>query len=72
MKKKSVLSRILSAMLAIVLVLSSLGINPVHSFAKEIDETLTVPFGAVAAYDENQGIGFVWGAAGYENYEKSC
>ncbi len=68
MKKNKALRRILSAMLAIVLVLSSIGINPVRAMAKEIDETLIVPFGAVAEYNETQGIGFVWGAAGYELY----
>lgn len=33
-----------------------------------IDESLLTPFGLDKAYDAEQGIGFVWGYAGYDSY----
>jgi len=64
MKKRSTFSRIVSFALAFVLVLTSMGFNSVHAYAKETDSSLPSPVGGVATYDESQGIGFVWGNEG--------
>ncbi|MCR4693694.1 MAG: glycoside hydrolase family 16 protein [Pseudobutyrivibrio sp.] len=37
--------------------------------AATVNDSLTVPFGQDATYNASQGIGFVWGAAGYDSYK---
>ena len=70
MKKFKVTRRIYALLTALFLALSSVGSIPLAAFAesKTIDDGLTVPFGIVADYDSSQGIGAVWGAAGYDLY----
>ena len=70
MKKFKVTRRIYALLTALFLALSSVGSMPLAAFAesKTIDDGLTVPFGIVADYDSSQGIGAVWGAAGYDLY----
>ncbi|MBQ7614587.1 MAG: hypothetical protein IJU77_06040, partial [Butyrivibrio sp.] len=55
---------------ALTLSLSSPMLTGIEAFAAQVpvNEELTTPFGQMAEYDAEQGIGVVWGAAGYELY----
>jgi beta-glucanase (GH16 family) len=66
MKSFKVTKRIMAFALALVLTFSSVSFQSVTAYAAEVDESLTVPFGISCAYDADQGIGVVWGAAGYD------
>ncbi|MBR6307295.1 MAG: family 16 glycosylhydrolase [Lachnospiraceae bacterium] len=70
MKKFKATRRIHALLMALLLAFTSVGIKPLSAFAdgKTIDGELTVPFGIVADYNSEQGIGVVWGAAGYDMY----
>ena len=70
MKKTKVTKRIFATLLALLLAFTSMGLSPLEAFAdgKVIDSELTVPFGIVCDYNSEQGIGAVWGAAGYDLY----
>lgn len=69
MKKRNLKGRLAIAV-AFALSLSSVSATSLQVMAAmgPVNESLSLPFGQVAAYDENQGIGFVWGAAGYDKY----
>lgn len=69
MKKRYYKSRMAVAM-AFALSLSSLSAAslPAYAAATPVNESLAIPFGQVADYNPDQGIGFVWGAAGYDKY----
>ena len=55
---------------ALSLSLSSPALTGMQAYAAQVpvNEELTVPFGQVAEYNAEQGIGVVWGAAGYDLY----
>ena len=55
---------------ALTLSLSSPMLTGIEAFAAQVpvNEELTTPFGQMAEYDAEQGIGVVCGAAGYELY----
>ncbi|MBO7600679.1 MAG: glycoside hydrolase family 16 protein, partial [Lachnospiraceae bacterium] len=69
MKKQKAKSKLALA-LAFALLLSAAMPAGLDSYAAPgpVNETFSLPFGQVADYDETNGIGFVWGAAGYERY----
>ncbi len=60
----------LAVALAFALSVSSVVTANTQSLAAQepVNESLGIPFGEVASYDEGQGIGVVWGAAGYKLY----
>ncbi|MBE5826518.1 MAG: glycoside hydrolase family 16 protein [Butyrivibrio sp.] len=71
MMKRNHKSRMAIALaFALTLSLSSPMLTGLQTFAAQgpINEELTTPFGLVADYNAEQGIGVVWGAAGYELY----
>ncbi len=71
MKKRNHKTRMAIALaFALSLSLSSPALTGMQAYAAQVpvNEELTTPFGQVAAYDAEQGIGVVWGAAGYDLY----
>ena len=60
----------LAIAVAFVMALSMPVTSSLQAYAAQgpINESYSLPFGQVAAYDETNGIGFVWGAAGYDKY----
>ena len=70
MKSFKVTKRILAVALALALTFTSAGVNSLTAMAAErtVDSELIVPFGIDGTYNPEQGIGVVWGAAGYELY----
>jgi beta-glucanase (GH16 family) len=69
MKKRNHKGRLAIAV-AFALSLSSLSTAGLQAFAFQgpVNESLALPFGQLAEYNPEQGIGFVWGAAGYDKY----
>lgn len=69
MKKRNLRGRLAIAV-AFALSLSSLTTTSLQVLAYQgpVNESLSLPFGQVADYDQEKGIGFVWGAAGYDLY----
>ena len=69
MKKRNLRGRLAIAV-AFALSLSSLTTTSLQAYAYQgpVNESLSLPFGQVADYDQERGIGFVWGAAGYDLY----
>ncbi|WP_022764012.1 glycoside hydrolase family 16 protein [Butyrivibrio sp. XPD2006] len=55
---------------ALTLSLSSPTLTGIAAYAAQVpvNEELAIPFGQMAEYDAEQGIGVVWGDAGYELY----
>ena len=60
----------LAIAVAFALSLSSAVLPGASALAQQgpVNDELTTPFGLVAEYDAEKGIGFVWGEAGYEKY----
>lgn len=60
----------LAIAVAFALSLSSAVLPGASALAQQgpMNDELTTPFGLVAEYDAEKGIGFVWGEAGYEKY----